>query len=104
MSCIKIYKSDTEEYDKLRRAAAILTGLSPNGWRYAVEETYFDFGQDWKWTTIICHCEKIMFSDSYQALSPASQEEIIFASDGAELVEACQRVLSGKFCPDRIKE
>ena len=101
MSCIKRYANDTPEYDKLRRAAHILTGLSPNGFGYSVGETYFDFGQNWRWTTILCDGGSF---GGYQALSPAAQEEIIFSPDGAALVAACQRVLTGKFCPDRIKE
>lgn len=104
MDFIKRYASNTSEYDALRRASHILTGLSPNGWEYYVGETYFDYGQNWKWTTILCHCTGNGFADTYQALSPAAQEEIITAGHGAALVEACQRVLSGKFCPDRIKE
>ena len=92
------------DMDALRRAAHILTGLSPLGYEYRVGETYFDYGQNWKWTTILCHCTGNGFTDTYQALSPAAQEEIIMARDGAALVEACERVLSGKFCPDKIKE
>lgn len=103
MSCIKIYEKKTPEYDKLRRAAAILTGLSPNGYKYEVGETYFDFGQDWKWTTILCHCTGRGFTDTYQALSLAAQERVIL-SPVEELPAVCADVLAGKFCPDRIKE
>ena len=100
MSFIKRYASDTPEYDKLRRAAHILTGLSPNGYKYTVGETYFDFGQDWKWTTILCDGGSF---GGYQALSPANQEEIILAPV-EQLPAVCADVLAGKFCPDRIKE
>lgn len=103
MSFIKRYASDAPEYDKLRRAAHILTGLSPNGWEYYVGETFFDYGQDWKWTTILCHCTGRGFTDTYQALSPANQEEIILAPV-EQLPAVCADVLAGKFCPDRIKE
>lgn len=101
MSYIKIFENGTEERDKLRRAAHILTGLSPNGWRYGVEETYFDFGQDWKWTTIICNNGGNF--GGYQALSPAAQERVIL-STVAELPTVCAEILQGKFCPDKIKE
>ena len=48
---IKIFEHGSEAREKLNRAAHILTGLSPKGYRYYVGETYFDFGQNWKWTT-----------------------------------------------------
>lgn len=101
MSCIKIYEKNTPEYDKLRRAAAILTGLSPNGWEYYVGETFFDYGQDWRWTTVLCRCTG-QFTDSYQALCPADQERIVFAPI-EELPAIAADVLAWKFCPDRIK-
>lgn len=103
MSYIKRYRSDAPEYDKLRRAANILTGLSPNGWSYYVDETYFDFGQNWKWTTILCHRTGRGFTDTYQALSPAAQERVIL-SPVAELPAVCAEILHGKYCPDKIKE
>lgn len=95
---IKIFEHGSEAREKLNRAAHILTGLSPKGYRYYVGETYFDFGQDWKWTTILCKGGE--FGD-YQALSPAEQERIILA-DVPELATVAADVLAGKFCPDRL--
>lgn len=96
---IKVYGIGTAERDNLRRTADILNGLSPNGWFYHVGETYFDFGQDWKWTTIIC--EKTN-GDSYQALNPVEHERIILA-DIDELPVIASDILSDKYCPDKIK-
>ena len=95
---IKVFGADAPERDKLNRLAYILTGISPRGYKYRVEETYFDFGQDWKWTTIIAHGDV----GSYQALNPAEQEKIIL-SDISDFPRIAREILSDKFCPDRIK-
>lgn len=88
--------------DLLKLAAAVLTLKSPNGWRYYVGETYFDYGQDWKWTTVLCNGGS---SGGYQALNPAEQEAILL-SDGSmdSMAKIADRILSDKFCPDRIRD
>ncbi len=94
---IRIFDNGTEERDKLERIAHILTGLSPRGYHYRVGETYFDYGQDWVWTTVLCDGGDF---GGYQALNPAAQEEVIL-SDIAGLAGIAQKILRGKFCPDR---
>ena len=94
---IKVFGADAPERDKLNRVAHILTGLSPRGYHYRVGETYFDFGQDWKWTTILCDGGSF---GGYQALNPREQEDIILA-DVAELPRIAQEILSDKYCPDK---
>ena len=44
---IRTYAPDTDEYKKLMTASTILTAVSPKGITYTVEDTYFDFGQNW---------------------------------------------------------
>lgn len=94
---IRVFDNGTEERDKLERIAHILTGLSPRGYHYRVGETYFDYGQNWVWTTVLCDGGSF---GGYQALSPAAQEEVIL-SDIADLASIAQKILRGKFCPDR---
>jgi hypothetical protein len=98
MSFIKIFEHDAPERDKLNRLAHILTGLSPRGYRYYVGETYFDFGQDWKWTTVLCDGGNY---GGYQALNPREQEDAILA-DISELPRIAQEILTDKYCPDRV--
>ena len=96
---IKVFDTDSPARDNLNRIAHILTGLSPCGYHYRVGETYFDFGQDWKWTTVLCDGGGY---GGYQALNPAEQEEIILA-DIADLPRIAQEILEDKFCPDRTR-
>jgi len=88
----------TEEYKKLEAVAAMLTAFSPNNRKYYVGETYFDYGQDWKWTTVLCEGGEW---GAYQALYPAQQEAIIDAESAKELAEAVESIFADKFCPDK---
>lgn len=97
---ISTFKQESDEYLRLEIAALIMNRLSPNGWSYRVGETYFDFGQDWKWTTILCTGNKY---GSYQALYPKQQEDIIMASGIDEMVSIVNGIFADKFCPDRKK-
>ena len=40
------------EYKNLKMVAAMLEYESSNNSHYEVEDVYFDYGQDWMWTTI----------------------------------------------------
>jgi len=94
---IKIFPRDSKEHKLLELAAALLTVKSPTQCRYYVGETYFDYGQDWMWTTILCNAS----DGSYQALSPKAQELIL----NEQIEEAVDKwVLGSKYCPDRIRE
>lgn len=97
---IRKFEPNSAERMNLELAAAMLTDMSPNRYRYYVGETYFDFGQNWMWTTVLCNNGGAF--GSYQALSPAEQERIIFG-DVDDIHEAVKAVLADKYCPDRIK-
>ena len=95
MSAIKVFEHGTVEYARLAAVAAALTELSPKGYNYYVGVTYFDHGQDWKWTTVLCDggwC-------GYQALNPREQEDVL---SGVDVIEVANMVLSDKYCPDRV--
>ena len=94
---IKTFKLGDPEFENLYKLADILTKKSPNKYIYYVGDTYFDLGQDWMWTTVLCRGGW----SSYQALSPREQEEAILAKSDAELEKIADSVLSDKYCPDK---
>lgn len=102
---IKVFERGSEARERLEKLAAVLTLKSPRHFRYYVGETYFDYGQDWKWTTVLCDTGEGGVTGRYQALNPANQEAVLICDGSFErIVEVADKVLSGKFCPDRIKE
>lgn len=54
-----------------------------------IENTYFDFGQDWKWTTIIVEDEEeeSELLRSYQALCPRDWELIVTCDSISKLTD-----------------
>lgn len=75
----------------LEIAAKLLTRFNKKELYYYVNETYFDYGQNWKWTTIIaCDYSKPQNSAefSYQALNPKEWGSIITAKNVDELAKA----------------
>jgi hypothetical protein len=94
---ITTFEKGSEEYEKLQIAALMLTNRSPRGYLYEVGETYFDFGQNWKWTTIMCWAN----CNPYQALNPREQEEIILSDTYDEMVKTVELIFTDKFCPDK---
>ena len=96
---IKRFPVESDEYKRLTAAAAMLTVKSPTKSRYYVGETYFDYGQDWKWTTVLC--DNGSGWGDYQALCPREQEEILLCNL-SELDRITREVLQDKFCPDHL--
>lgn len=78
MDTIRTYPKDSIEYVKLALASMWLERFSKKGTRYEVGDTYFDFGQGWRWTTIIATRST---GDTYQALCPRDHERIIRSDD-----------------------
>ena len=74
---IATFDIDTKEHRNLRWAALLLNQLAcDNGYKelYEVKDTYFDFDEDWTWTT---RCYGSGTKDSFQALQPKYQQEFI---------------------------
>lgn len=94
---IKTYKLGDPEFENLYKLADILTKKSPNKYVYYVGDTYFDLGQNWMWTTVLCRGDW----SSYQALNPREQEEAILANSDVELEKIADSVLSDKYCQDK---
>lgn len=104
MECIKVFEKDSREYDLLSRLANVLSQKSPRRYRYFVGETYFDYGQGWMWTTVLCSTGSGDCLDSYQALCPRDQRRVLECDGSPEAVaEVADAVLADKFCPDRPK-
>lgn len=80
---IKVFDKESAEYRKLKLAAEIMT--LDTGVPHHVAETYFDFGQNWKWTTIL-KGNKGWGYIRVQALCPRQQEMIVFAKNSDELI------------------
>ena len=95
MNTIKTYAPHSDEYKRLTTAATVLTAVSPKGITYTVEDTYFDYGQDWSWTTLIAHRSD---GEHYQALCPRDHEQILTTDD---MLMTLSVIRSDKWWSDR---
>ena len=94
---IRIYTPDEPEYKQLERACMILNATTKRNITYTVGVTWFDFGQNWSWTTILAHDPESYFGD-YQALCPRDYELILKSED---LLSAIQEIKSDKDWRDK---
>lgn len=92
----KVIAYGTEDYKSLEAVAKLLEVMSPHGAIYEVRDVYFDYGQDWMWTTI---CRKGW--RECQVLSPREWEDILFAENIGELAQAAENIRNGKWFADR---
>ena len=90
-----IYPTE-KPFKKLEMVAMALEMESPNGATYKVEDTYLDFGQDWKWTTIVRYGYR-----ECQVLSPKDWEDIMLATTIEDLAKIVKEIRSDKFFSDR---
>ena len=89
-----VINAGTKEYKNLVAVAKMLEAISEKGARYEVRETYFDYGQNWKWTTILRIGGK--WGDT-QILSPRQQKMVLLANTTAQLAEAVEDIRSDKY-------
>lgn len=95
------FEPGQEEYELLEALADKLMELSPNGFKYWVDDTYLDYGSKWMWTTVLAEdTVSPYFQSTYQAISPA---EWLALMNGEDVTEIAEHVLSDKYCPDKIK-
>lgn len=80
---IRTFNKTDEAYKNLEAAAALMHRFT--GKDYHIGDTYFDYGQGWKWTTIL---EDSSDWGGVQVLYPKAQEEIIFANSATDLGKA----------------
>lgn len=77
---IKVFGEQSKQYMRLEAAAKLLNAemeANDHG-QFEVKDIFFDFGQGWKWTTIV-FCGGDQWS-SYQALNPKQQGMIVYGS------------------------
>lgn len=86
---ITTFAPDSVEYSNLRVIANYYTATSPYGCRYTVEDVYFDYGQDWMWTTIVCYKPN---GDDYQVLYPNEHEKIVLETDNTTLFKIADKI------------
>lgn len=83
---IQVFNNNHPAYYRLLVAANIIQLFSDV--YCMVEKTYFDFGQDWEWTTIIAHPDK---KQGIQILSPKQQAKLI-TGDIDEFLDTCKTI------------
>ena len=98
---LEVYAKGSDMDKKLKKLAKFLSALSPNDYDYYVDDTYFDYGQGWIYTTVLCRGDGEW--GGYQALNPKEQEAVFFADTTDDLYKIAKEVLADKFCPDKIK-
>ena len=78
VDAIKVFGEQSKQYMRLEAAARLLNAeMEPNDHgQFEVKDIFFDFGQGWKWTTIV-FCGGDQWS-SYQALNPKQQGMIVY--------------------------
>lgn len=97
----RVLTFEEQEYKNLQAVASMLTATSKKGIIYQVEDTYFDFGQDWMWTTIVAYDSKDdSVTGSWQVLSPAEWKDVVLADDMVELMNTVQEIKAGKWFRD----
>lgn len=70
MEPIRIYDKNSNDYKKLEFACEVFKG---KGFDCYVEDTWFDYGQKWDYTAILCKSD----FGAYQFLNPKEYLEII---------------------------
>lgn len=97
MAKLTVLEKDTQAYKNMEAVAALLTATSVKNIKYNVEETYFDLGLNWKWTTII-------YRDSFcgvQLLNPNEYTAIVNATTMDELVAVVEEIKNDKYFTDK---
>lgn len=96
---IRLIDNDEVEYKKLTALAEFLTAKSPRHYEYYVGNTYFDFGQNWLWTTVLC---RTLFGSTYQAINAREQERAILATTEEDMLTLADDILNDSYCPDKL--
>ena len=84
----------TSEYTKLEAVAKMLEAVSEKNAVYEVRDVYFDFGQNWMWTTILRIGGE--WGD-VQILSPRQWEMVLLANNATQLAEVVDDIRSDKY-------
>lgn len=92
----RILNPREKAYLNMTAVAAMLNALKPmdKNISYVVGDTYLDFGQDWKWTTII---RKGGEWGDVQILYPAEWQEIVMAETARDFADIVNGIRSEKY-------
>ena len=90
----RTFDQDSEEFKRLQDVAVALTRQSPNKHFYTVRDAYLDYGQDWKWTTIIDTAIEV------QILNPRDWLDIVNGTPTSDMVNT---LINGDYWPDKDK-
>lgn len=100
----RLLKPDEREYKNLEAAAKVMEALSRNGKNYEVSDTYLDYGQNWKWTTIFRGKRNEWMNNRFeidcQVLCPRDWKKIVSATTMQELFDAIQETITDKYYSD----
>lgn len=80
MDHLRIFEQTDPEYIRLLVAADFLALFHPDT-DFRVQDTYFDYGQDWKYTTIIASPKSGGYG--YQLLNPVEQKDLCYGHEDA---------------------
>ena len=96
----RVLTPHSNEIQNLEIAAKLLTRFNKRGFTYKVEETWFDLGQNWRWTTIIAYDTNVLMGpksySSYQTLNPAEWERIAIVNDMYDLTDIINDLMKEK--------
>lgn len=98
MKKVMTKETHPKEYEALETTANLLTALSRRGTRYIVEDTYFDFGQNWRYTTVIAYRKD---GASWQALSASDHDLVTDIGTLEAIAKAVENTVNSKFNPDK---
>ena len=93
----RVLGRDEKAYKNMVAVAKILTAVSINDYEYKVEDVYFDFGQNWMWTTITYDSKW----GGVQILNPRQWEKIVMAFTAEELFSVVEDIRSDKYFSDK---
>lgn len=93
MSIIEKHAEGTQFYRNLKLASAMMQYTDPDS-EYVVEDTYFDFGQDWMWTTIIKKNADNKWCNGVQILCPRDEDRILLADTPEEIAEIVNDIMT----------
>lgn len=79
-----VLEKDSNEYFQLKVACQIAAEETKD-MEYKVQDTYFDYGQDWMWTTVIAI--NLKDGSSFQMFNPRDWAEIINDATNARIRE-----------------
>ena len=86
----RILNREEQAYKNMVAVCGILNALCKTDTVYTVGVTYLDFGQDWKWTTILNN-------KGVQVLNPREWEEIALAETSSDLAHIVDGIRGDKY-------